>query len=261
LCRFKPASHLNLLDFDAAGGIPALLRELAPLLNMNQMTVSGKKLAQIARGVKPPRRNIIHTLDEPLAPEGGIAVLRGTLAPDGAVVKTSGVNKKMMTHTGPAVVFDSEEDVKEHLSQRKVKPGTVLIIRYEGPKGGPGMRELSIPAAMLVGMGLEESVAMVTDGRYSGATRGPCVGHVCPEAADGGPLAIVRDGDLIEIDIPQRTLNLNVSTAEKRKRMKTWKPPTPKLDSGFLHVYRHMVGEASTGARLAPPAKKRRTTK
>ena len=154
------------------------------------------------------RDDVLHPLDAPLAPEGGIVVLRGTLAPDGAVVKQSAVAPAMLRHIGPARVFESEEEVRDSLTARTIQPGDVLVIRNEGPAGGPGMRELSIPAAMLVGMGLGESVAMITDGRYSGATRGPCIGHVCPEAYAGGPIAVVREGDLIEIDIPGRRLNL-----------------------------------------------------
>lgn len=261
LCKFKPASPFNLLDFDEAGGVPALMRELAPLLHLEQMTVLGKTLRQITGSARNLSEEVIAPLEKPLAREGGIAVLGGNLAPGGAIVKTSGVNKNMLAHKGPAVVFDCEEDVKHYLTQRSVKPGTVLVIRYEGPRGGPGMRELSIPAAMLVGMGLADSVAMVTDGRYSGATRGPCIGHVCPEAADGGPLAVVRNGDIIEIDIPRRTLNVALSKTEIAKRMKAWKPPAPKIDHGFLDVYRHVVGDASTGARLIPRKKKRRTSK
>lgn len=250
LCRFKPASNLNLLDFHEAGGMPALMRELSPLLNLDRMTVSGKTLKQITRSAKTLRREVIAPLDRPLAKEGGIAILHGNLAPGGAVVKTSGVDEKMMTHNGLAVVFDSEEEVRDRLSSRKVKPGSVLVIRYEGPRGGPGMREMSIPAAMLVGMGLGDSVAMITDGRYSGATRGPCIGHVTPEAADGGPLAIVRNGDTIEFDIPKRKLRICLTKSEISERLKKWKPPAPKIDKGFLKIYRQIVGDAATGARL-----------
>jgi len=261
LCKFKPASDLNLLDFHEAGGVPALMRELAPLLEMDQMSVSGKTLRQIARGAEARGKDVIASLDRPLAEEGGIAILRGNLAPGGAVVKTSGVSEKMMVHKGPAVVFDSEEEVRDRLANKKVKPGSVLVIRYEGPRGGPGMREMSIPAAMLVGMGLGDSVAMVTDGRYSGATRGPCIGHVCPEAADGGPLAIVEDGDMIEFDIPKRKLRIHLTKSEISKRLKMWKPPAPKMDKGFLKVYRQIVGDASEGARLGEPNSTRRRRK
>ncbi|RJP67111.1 MAG: dihydroxy-acid dehydratase [Candidatus Abyssobacteria bacterium SURF_17] len=250
LCKFKPASPFNLLDFHEAGGVPALMRELAPLLHLDQMTVSGKTLRQIARSAQVRSREVIAPFDKPLAKEGGIAVLRGNFAPEGAVVKTSGVSPNMMVHKGPAVVFDSEEAVRKHLMRRKVRPGSVLVIRYEGPRGGPGMREMSLPAAMLVGMGLGDSVAMVTDGRYSGATRGPCIGHVCPEAAVGGPIAIVRDDDIIEIDIPKRRLNIALTKSEISKRLNGWRPPAPKIDKGFLEIYQNIVGSASSGARL-----------
>ncbi|MBI4833043.1 MAG: dihydroxy-acid dehydratase, partial [Candidatus Lindowbacteria bacterium] len=242
LCKFKPASTFNLLDFHEAGGVPALMKELSPLLHLDQMTVSGKTLKQIARTAKVMAREVIAPLDRPLAEEGGIAILYGNLAPEGAVVKASGVSRKMMVHEGPAVIFECEEDVREHLIRRRVKAGSVLVIRYEGPRGGPGMREMSIPAAMLAGMGMGDSVAMVTDGRYSGATRGPCIGHVSPEAAQGGPLAIVRDGDIIQIDIPARKLNIKLTKSEISRRMRAWRPPAPKMEKGFLGIYQQIVG-------------------
>jgi dihydroxy-acid dehydratase len=186
----------------------------------------------------------------PLAAHGGIAVLRGNLAPRGAVVKQSAVAASMMHHTGPARVFESEEEVRESLSSRQIQPGDVLVIRNEGPAGGPGMRELSIPAAMLVGMGLGESVAMITDGRYSGATRGPCIGHVCPEAFAGGPIAAVREGDLIEIDIPNRSLTLQVPEEEIGRRLREWRPRPPVVTSGFLGLYSRLVSQADEGAVL-----------
>ena len=194
----------------------------------------------------------MHSIAKPLAPEGGLAVLRGSLAPGGAVVKQSAVADSMRVHTGPAVVVESEEDCRQLLMDKSVEAGSVLVIRNEGPRGGPGMRELSIPAAMLVGMGLSESVAMVTDGRYSGATRGPCVGHVVPEAAEGGPIGLVEDGDLIEIDIPERKLNLLVDDAVLAERRKRWKPPEPKVRGGFLEVYRRNVSSADKGAVFGP---------
>jgi dihydroxy-acid dehydratase len=183
-----------------------------------------------------------------LEENGCFAILHGSLAPKGAVVKKSGVELSMRKHIGPAVVFDSEEDVRNFLLERRIEPGSVLVVRYEGPKGGPGMREMSIPAGMLVGMGLHHSVAMVTDGRYSGATRGPCVGHVCPEAWEDGPISVVQDGDLIEIDLPNRRLDLKVSQdkIEKRLAQKRKKPDHPAL--GMLHAYRERVGGADEGA-------------
>ncbi|MGQ9632151.1 MAG: dihydroxy-acid dehydratase [bacterium] len=250
IAKFKPASPHTISDLDEAGGVPAVMKVLSPLLHLDCLTVSGKTLREQLRGIEVLRDDVIRTLENPISPEGGIAILKGNLAPGGAVVKQSGVNPSMMVHEGPAKVFDSEEEVRDHLMSKRVQPGDVLVIRYEGPKGGPGMRELSIPAAILVGMGLEDSVAMVTDGRFSGATRGPCIGHVCPEAAEGGALAAVRDGDIVEIDIPARKLNLKVPEEEIRNRLKDRSPPEPKVDRGFLKLYSRLVGPANEGAIL-----------
>jgi len=217
--------------------VPALLKMLSPLLDLNTSTAYGSKLAQVAAQAEVRRPEIIRSLDDPLAPTGGIVVLRGNLAPEGAVVKASGVHPTMMSHVGPARVFDCEEDVQECLLGGRVHSGDVLVVRYEGPRGGPGMRELSLPAAILVGMGLADSVAMVTDGRFSGATRGPCVGHICPEAALGGPLAALRNGDVIEIDIPNRALNVRLSDDELRARLDEWAPPSKEIPLGFLRLY------------------------
>lgn len=248
--KFKPASDYTLSDFDEAGGVQAAMKAIEPLLNGEVPTVTGQTIRELLQDVSVRRPEVIRSMDDPFAPEGGIAVLRGTLAPRGAVVKQSAVHPEMRVHVGPAVVFDSEEEVKAHLLQGDVEPGNVLVIRYEGPKGGPGMRELSIPAALLIGMGLGDSVAMVTDGRYSGATRGPCIGHVCPEAAEGGPLAIVRNGDLIEIDLPNRRLDLKVPEREIRRRLSQWTMPEQKSYGGFLDLYKKIVRGADEGAIL-----------
>ena len=208
----------------------------------------GGTLAEyLANYRKPVDRAVIRSLEAPLLPGGCFSILGGNLAPLGAVVKKSGVEPGMYRHIGPAVVFDSEEAVRDYLLNAEVRPGSVLVIRYEGPKGGPGMRELSIPAAMLVGMGLHTSVAMVTDGRFSGATRGPCVGHVCPEAWEGGPLALVENGDIIEIDLEQKKLELRVPPEELQRRRETWQRPQRKL-RGTLAAYRAGVGGAEQGA-------------
>jgi dihydroxy-acid dehydratase len=208
----------------------------------------GGRLRSILAEIPAPQGDVIRPADKPFASQGCFAILYGNLAPQGAVVKKTGVDSSMLVHTGPATVFDSEEDVRRFLLSKKVQPGSVLVVRYEGPKGGPGMRELSIPAAMLVGMGLHTSVAMVTDGRFSGATRGPCVGHVCPEAWDHGPIAFVQDGDMIEINIPENRIQLQVPESElkKRRAKKLQRPNHPA--PGLLAAYRQMVGKADTGA-------------
>jgi dihydroxy-acid dehydratase len=252
LGNFKPAAGFFLEDLQQAGGVHAVLKELQPRLHNDVISTYGRTLPDRLDNVPAVDGRILHSIAKPLAPEGGLAVLRGSLAPGGAVVKQSAVADSMRVHTGPAVVVESEEDCRQLLMDKSVEAGSVLVIRNEGPRGGPGMRELSIPAAMLVGMGLSESVAMVTDGRYSGATRGPCVGHVVPEAAEGGPIGLVEDGDLIEIDIPERKLNLLVDDAVLAERRKRWKSPEPKVRGGFLEVYRRNVSSADKGAVFGP---------
>lgn len=268
LAKFKPASPYTITDFHEAGGIGVLLSELdrGGLLNRScpalpDGTIGGRAAACL-RPFDPALPltfqgsgtfQVIRPFSVPLASEGGLAILFGNLAPRGAVVKQSGVVPAMQVHSGPARVVDSEEAVRELFWRDQVKPGDILVIRYEGPVGGPGMRELSIPAALLVGRGLGHAVAMVTDGRYSGATRGPCIGHVTPEAAQGGPLAIVQDGDLIHIDIPNRRLELGLSDAEITRRLANWTPPPPKPRRGFLALYAQMVGTADEGVRWDIP--------
>ena len=200
------------------------MKKLSPLLNLSTKTVLGLNLDDTLKNLKYNDYQIIRNLVDPITKEGGIAILEGSLAPDGAVIKKSAVDEKMFYHKGPAKVFESEEDLMEALLTKKIKNGDILVIRYEGPKGSPGMRELSIPAANLIGMGLGDSVAMITDGRYSGATRGPCIGHVCPEAMEGGPIAIVQNGDLIEIDIENRKLNLLTNTFSQTQKISKTKP-------------------------------------
>jgi dihydroxy-acid dehydratase len=250
LCRFKPASEHTVSDLGRAGGVPALLQQLGPVLDLDMPTAYGTTLDQTAAEATVRSPEVIRPVAHPLASTGGIAVLRGNLAPEGAVIKASGVSPSMLHHTGPARVFDCEEDVQACLLGGLVHPGDVLVVRYEGPRGGPGMRELSIPAAILVGMGLSDSVAMVTDGRFSGATRGPCVGHVCPEAATGGPLAALRDGDIVAIDVPGRSISVHLSEAELDARLEAWAPPVKEVPPGFLRLYAHAVGSARGGAVL-----------
>lgn len=256
VARFKPSSPYTVSDLGRAGGVGALLGELAPLLALDLPSAHGPTLSEIAAHSSVADRDVIRPLGSPLAPEGGIAVLRGNLAPEGAIVKASGVSPVMMRHVGPARVFDAEEDVQACLLGGRVRPGDVLVVRYEGPRGGPGMRELSLPAAILVGLGLGESVAMVTDGRFSGATRGPCVGHVCPEAAAGGPLAAVQEGDLIEIDVPSRRLEVRLTDDEIAARLRDARPPRRTVPPGFLRLYAATVGPASRGAVLEAPARR-----
>lgn len=248
VAKFKPASPLNLNDYHRAGGVRTLLKAIGDYLDLDVPIAMGGTLADWLIPAPPPDGRVIRPADEPLEPDGCFAILRGNLAPGGAVVKKSGVEPSMKVHTGPAVVFDSEEEVRDFLLTKEVRPGSVLVVRYEGPKGGPGMRELSIPAAMLVGMGLHTSVAMVTDGRFSGATRGPCVGHICPEAWEGGPLAYVQDGDLIEINLPENRIQLLVTEEELRQRMQN-PPARPDHPApGMLAAYRQRVSGADTGA-------------
>ena len=248
LAKFKPASEYNLTDFHDAGGVKVLMKKLSKVLDLEVNTVLGINLDEYLKLVKINDFQVVRPFEDPLENEGGIAVLVGNLAPEGAIVKQSAISAEMRYHKGPAKVFECEEEVKEALMLNQIKEGDVLIIRYEGPKGSPGMRELSIPAAILVGMGLGESVAMITDGRYSGATRGPCIGHVCPEAIEGGPIAIVQDGDIIEIDIDNRKLNLLISDEEIKNRLSSWKTPEPRIKTGYLESYRKNVVSAKYGA-------------
>jgi len=252
LGRYRPASRLTVSDFHDAGGVQAVLKALdsGGLVHHECPTVGGTTIAEQFSVAPDPDGRRLCSPQSPLAPEGGIAILWGNLAPDGAVVKQSAIPESMLVHQGPAVVCESEEEVRERLLAGDVSDGDVLVIRNEGPVGGPGMRELSIPAAMLVGMGLGESVAMVTDGRYSGATRGPCIGHICPEAAAGGPIGAVRDGDVVEIDIPNRRLNIRLSQSEIEGRLLAYERPRRGLSSGFLDIYCQMVSQANHGAVL-----------
>jgi dihydroxy-acid dehydratase len=223
-------------------------------LNLDAMTVTGRTLGQEIADFHPinPKANteVIATLDSPVHPEGGIAIRWGSLAPEGAVVKQTAVSASMLRHTGPAVIYDSEEESMKGIVNGEVKAGDVVIIRYEGPKGGPGMRETLAPTSAIAGAGLSESVALITDGRFSGGTRGPCIGHVSPEAAVGGPIALVRTGDKIRIDIPGRKVDLLVDPAELKERQKSWKQPRPKFTGGVLARYMNSVTSASKGGVL-----------
>jgi dihydroxy-acid dehydratase len=254
LVNLRPGGPHHMLDLDRAGGIPAILDRLKPKLNLDVMTVTGRTLGVELAEFKPanPEANarVIATLESPVHPEGGIAILYGSLAPEGSVVKQTAVSKSMLKHTGPAVVYDSEEESMAGIVGGQVKAGDIVVIRYEGPKGGPGMRETLAPTSAIAGAGLSESVALITDGRFSGGTRGPCIGHVSPEAAVGGPIALVKPGDMISIDIPARKLDLIVSADEMERRRTEWKPPEPKVKTGVLARYMTSVTSASKGSVL-----------
>lgn len=252
LCRLDPAGPHYVVDLDEAGGIPAVMAELARggLIDTGALTVAGRTVGENLAGCTVLRRDVIRSLEDPYSPTGGLAILRGSLAPEGAVVKKSAVAEEMMVHRGPARVFDSEEEAVAAITGGKIRPGDVVVIRYEGPRGGPGMREMLAPTSALAGMGLDREVALLTDGRFSGATRGAAIGHISPEAAQGGPLALVREGDLIAIDIPRRTVDLLVDESELAARRAAWRPPEPRVKGGYLARYARLVGSAGTGAVL-----------
>ncbi len=247
LANMLPGGEHYLEDLDWAGGIPAVMKRLRRNLN-NNITVSGKKIFEIADSAEVTDENVIRPLNKAYHKEGGIAILRGNLAPDGAVVKQSAVSKNMMKYEGRAKVFNSEEDGMKAILNGKIKAGDVVVIRYEGPKGGPGMREMLSPTATIAGMGLSESVALITDGRFSGGTRGPCIGHISPEAMEGGVIAILKDGDRIKIDIPNRKIDVLLSDKEIKNRLGKWKAPKPKITKGYLSRYARMVSSAGSGA-------------
>ncbi len=247
LANMLPGGEHYLEDLDWAGGIPALMKRLRKSLH-NNITVSGKTIFEIADSAEVIDEKVIRPLNKAYHKEGGIAILRGNLASDGAVVKQSAVSKNMMKFEGAAKVFDSEEEGMKAILDGKIKAGDVVVIRYEGPRGGPGMREMLSPTATIAGMGLSESVALITDGRFSGGTRGPCVGHISPEAMEGGPIAILKDGDRIRIDIPNRKIDVLLSDKEIKERLSKWKPPRPKITKGYLSRYARMVSSAGSGA-------------
>jgi dihydroxy-acid dehydratase len=247
LTTVTPAGPHMMEDVEFSGGIPAILNRLLPVLKKNP-TVSGEDITAIARKGRVVNDGIIRRVSAPVRPEGGIAILTGNLAPGGAVIKQSGVDPSMFTFRGKARVFDSEDAAMAAIMGGKIRPGMVVVIRYEGPKGGPGMREMLSPTSAIMGMGLGTKVALITDGRFSGGTHGPCIGHVSPEAMEGGTIALVRDGDGIVLDIPGRKLTLDVSASELARRKKTWKAPPPKVRTGYLARYARLVGSAGTGA-------------
>ncbi|MFW6117611.1 MAG: dihydroxy-acid dehydratase [Thermoproteota archaeon] len=250
LCDMRPAGPFDLKELDVAGGIPAVMKRLSSNLHLNLPTVTGNTVGENIKDAQIYDPRVIRPLNNPVHKEGGIAILTGNLAPNGAVVKATAIAPQILTHQGPARVFDSEEEAVDAILTKKISQGDVVIIRYEGPKGGPGMREMLSPTAAIAGMDLSRSVVLITDGRFSGATRGPCIGHVAPEAAQGGPIAALQDGDTITIDIPERSLNVELSQEEIERRMHDWEPKPPKIRKGYLRRYSQLVQSADKGATL-----------
>jgi dihydroxy-acid dehydratase len=250
ITNLEPAGAYFMEDLEYAGGIPAVLKRLKAKLH-NTATVSGQTIYNIATSAAIYDEDVIRPFSRAYHKQGGIAVLFGNLAPKGAVVKQSAVGPKMMRFKGKARVFNREEEAMQAILNKRIKRGDCIVIRYEGPAGGPGMREMLAPTSAIVGMGMSESVALITDGRFSGGTKGPCIGHISPEASSGGPIAILKDGDIISIDIPNKKLEVKLGKAEIEKRFKNWKPIPPKIKTGYLSRYSSLVSSADKGAILS----------
>ncbi|HID22885.1 MAG TPA: dihydroxy-acid dehydratase, partial [Planctomycetaceae bacterium] len=249
VANLRPGGEYFMEDLHFAGGIPAVMKRLGTSLR-DVLTVSGQKVRKIAAGATIADEDIIRDKKNAYHAEGGVAVLKGNIAPDGSVIKQSALRDELKRFRGPARVFDSEEKAMRAIMGRKIRPGSVVVIRYEGPRGGPGMREMLSPTSAIMGLGLGDKVALITDGRFSGGTRGPCVGHVSPEAMSGGPIGLLKDGDIIVIDVERRTLRAEVSKAELKRRAAKWQPPRPKVREGYLARYARLVTSAATGAVL-----------
>lgn len=254
LCKVSPATRdVHMEDVDRAGGISAILSELSKkdnLLNLDCLTVTGQSLGKNIKDASIKDQTVIRAIDDPYSKEGGLAILFGNLAPNGSVVKTGAVDQSMLTHLGPARIYESQEEALSGILSHEVQEGDVVVIRMEGPKGGPGMPEMLSPTSAIMGMGLGDKVALITDGRFSGGTRGACIGHISPEAADGGPIAVLQDGDIININIPERSLNVDLSDKEIQNRLRELPPFTPKITHGYLGRYARMVTSANEGAVL-----------
>ncbi len=248
LCSMRPEGPYTMIELELAGGVQAVMKRLGSLIRGSPLTVNGRRVRENLRFAKLMNSNVIRPVNKPYHKEGGIAILYGNLAPDGAVVKHAGVRPRMQRHKGPARVFDCEEDAVKSILGGKIRRGDIVVIRFEGPKGGPGMREMLAPTAAIAGTGLVEHVALITDGRFSGGTRGAAVGHVSPEAAEGGPIAVVRNGDKILVDIVRRKLELSVPEAEIKERMEGLKLPPPRVKTGYLALYSRVVSSAADGA-------------
>ena len=254
LCKVSPATRdVHMEDVDRAGGISAILSELSKkdnLLNLDCLTVTGQSLGNNIKDASIKDQTVIRAIDDPYSKEGGLAILFGNLAPNGSVVKTGAVDQSMLTHLGPARIYESQEEALSGILSHEVQEGDVVVIRMEGPKGGPGMPEMLSPTSAIMGMGLGDKVALITDGRFSGGTRGACIGHISPEAADGGPIAVLQDGDIININIPERSLNVDLSDKEIQNRLRKLPRFTPKITHGYLGRYARMVTSANEGAVL-----------
>ena len=257
LCHLAPAGYTYIEELNEAGGVYAVMNELDKLglIHKDCMTVTGKTVGENIAGCENKNPEVIRPIDNPYTPTGGLAVLKGNLAPDGSVVKRSAVVAEMLVHEGPARIFESDEDATNAIKTGQIHPGDVIVIRYEGPKGGPGMREMLNPTSAIAGYGLGSTVALITDGRFSGASRGAAIGHVSPEAAVGGPIALLEEGDIIQINIPELTLNVKLSEEELAARNAKWQPREPKITSGYLARYAAMVTSGNRGAVLEVPGK------
>ncbi|MBM4152736.1 MAG: dihydroxy-acid dehydratase [Kiritimatiellaceae bacterium] len=257
ICKVSPSSHYHIEDVRDAGGISAIrgeINRIDGLLKTDCITVSGKTLGETITGVTTKNEKCIRKIENAYSKQGGLAILRGNIAAEGSVVKSAGVDPKMLVHKGPAIIFESQEEACAGILAGKVKAGDVVVIRYEGPKGGPGMQEMLAPTSYIMGQGLGDSVALITDGRFSGGTHGACIGHISPEAAEGGPIGLLKNGDWIEVDIPNRKLQANVSDAEFAERKKLWKKPAKKYTTGWLARYAALATNASSGAVLKSPS-------
>jgi dihydroxy-acid dehydratase len=248
ICKLSPAGHYHIQDLDRAGGIPAIMKDVRSQLFTNLITVTGYTVAKNIAGAKALDRDVIRTKANAYSKTGGLAILFGNLAPDGAVIKKGAVDPKMLKFKGPARVYDSEEEVTKAIMNDKIKRGDVVVIRYEGPKGGPGMREMLTPTSLITGMGLEDKVYLITDGRFSGGSRGAAIGHVSPEAAARGPISAIKTGDIINIDIPNNKINVELTDKEIKTRISKLKPFESRIKTGYLKRYTENVSSASTGA-------------
>lgn len=251
ICNVKPNGEYTVVDLHSAGGVPAIMRELKSFLYLDGLTVDGKTLRENLLSFREQvDRKVIYPLSRPLSKEGGLAILRGNLAPNGSIIRTTAMSKNMLKFRGPAKVFHGDREAYEALKENRIHKGDVIVVRYEGPKGAPGMKEVMLSCDALVALGLEESVALITDGRFSGFNRGPIIGHMSPEAMEGGPIGLLKDGDIIDINVPERKLNVDLTAEEMKKRYRSWSPPEPKTKSGILRIYAKLASPPEKGAAI-----------